>query len=390
MTHPDRDPLHDAMFQLAEEVQIVDLHDRALRTSRHIATRRTVTAAVAGVALVALTAAGVTQVLPKHGTPRPATTATTPAVMVTTPSSSGPAGSGAVSPAPPPAGSAIGALYYVNADLNRPAPIYSWRPAGPAPAKLFTVQSEDDAVLNANVSSDGHWLSYVTSPDPTTNPVDLHLVDLTTGRDRKVRTSVDGMGVEPAWLPGTHRLLVADLDAAKQSPVREVILDADTGATVPLAAKLAGIHATWAADGTAIVLAKGDGTIVVTDAQGRNPRQVPGIGLTAGKVPYSNDIESVSPGGTRVALYLNDGTTPAGDIARGLYCNAVVDTRTGAKVTLPITGQLMQAVFRPDGNLVARVKGQAHNRLVLISPDGRVLDQADEPAALKNTLLLDA
>ena len=153
---------------------------------------------------------------------------------------------------------------------------------------------------------------------------------------------------------------------------------------------MAGIHATWAADGTAIVLAKGDGTIVVTDAQGRNPRQVPGIGLTARKVPYSNDIESVSPGGTRVALYLNDGTTPAGDIARGLYCNAVVDTRTGAKVTLPITGQLMQAVFRPDGNLVARVKGQAHNRLVLISPDGRVLDQADEPAALKNTLLLDA
>src|SRR5437763_1069798 len=74
MTHPDRDPLHDAMFQLAEEVQIVDLHDRALRTSRHIATRRTVTAAVAGVALVALTAAGVTQVLPKHGTPRPAGT----------------------------------------------------------------------------------------------------------------------------------------------------------------------------------------------------------------------------------------------------------------------------------------------------------------------------
>ena len=155
----------------------------------------------------------------------------------------------------------------------------------------------------------------------------------------------------------------------------------------PMAVSVTGCHATWAVDGSAIAYSNGSGRVFLVDLDGRNQRWMPHIGDPG--APSSFDLSSVAPSGARVALYLHQpGETAVGDVARGLLANAIVDIRTGQKVSLPITGQLLQAAYRPDGSLVARVKGQAYNQLVLISAAGTVLDRADEPARLKDMIML--
>jgi hypothetical protein len=385
---PER--LHEALSDLAEEVEIVDLHERALRTSRRLGARRVAVTALAVAALVALTAAGAKAVIPaKHGPPAPpaASGSVTPAPTATgSPSpeaTPAPEGSAGVSAAPPPAGgTAFGTrVYYDPSNTRTTGLVVAWAPGRPQVTTVFSALPEGDAEANVNVSPDRRWLSYVATMAPDSP---LHLVDLHTGKDRVLRTKVDGLCVEPAWAPDSRRLLISDRSGSES---RDGVLDVTTGVFTPFTANPAGCHATWAVDGSAIVYANGSGKIFIVDPDGRNQRWVPHLGDPG--APMSFDLSSVAPGGTRMACYLHQpGATAVGDVARGLFANAVVDTRTGQKVTLPISGQLLQAVFRPDGSLIARVKGQAHHQFVLISATGTVLDRADEPAQLRDMIML--
>ncbi|GII22239.1 TolB family protein [Planosporangium mesophilum] len=382
------EPLHDALADLAETVRPVDLRDRALRASRRLAIRRAVTVAAAVVALIGVSAAGVSQVLPKHtGLPQqPATSSsatpspepsTTPSVTPTPDTSSAPTGASTSQ------ATSFGRLYYVDRpDSTNPSPVTSWLVGVALPESAFATLPAETAYLNANVSPDGRQLSYVTQDGG------LHLVDLRTGRDRMIRGNVDGLCNEPVWAPDNRRLIIGDTSnrPANGPSSRPGVLDVYTDTFTPFPEQVTGCHFAWSSDDTAIAYADGAGKIFVANADGSGRRAVPGLG--DGKPPYGFDLESVSGQGRRIALRWNDGSMPAGDAARNLYSNAVIDTRTGQKVKLPVTTGLLQVVFRPDGGMLLRVKGDQHNQLLLVAADGTELDRRDEPAGLKNLTLL--
>ena len=274
------------------------------------------------------------------------------------------------SPSPAPTG--IGPLYYIGPAAGDAA-IRRWVP-GSAPAALPGVFT--GSYLNTNVAPDGRRASWVVDATGT-----LRIVDLGTGKVALTRRNVDAQCAEPGWAPDSRHLLLRDVAGTGKLGV----LDVATGTVARLPYQLDGCHLTWSADGTAIGYVDGAGKLFVARADGSQPHQVPGLG--DGSRPATFDLESVSARGDRVALWVNDGSTPAGDVARGLSSNAIVDTRTGHLVALPVDG-LLQAVFRADGTMLARVQGSAHNQIVLVSAAGAVLTRIDEPATLRNQLLL--
>jgi TolB protein len=271
----------------------------------------------------------------------------------------------------------IGTLYYVSTSGDG-SPVSRWRGGGALPESLPRNFATDDAVLSANVSPDGRWLSYVEGDT-------LIVVDLRTGLNKLTRPQVDGMGVEPVWSPDSKRLIIAVNPGSNQ---RIGTLNLDNGSFTAFPFDLHGTHLRWSADGRSIGYADGAGAIYVMNADGSGKRKVPG--LTDEKPPYSFDLESLSAGGAKIALWVNDGSTPAGDVARRLYANAVLDTRTGAKIRIPVSGQVLQVLLRADATMLVRVKGAQHNDLVLISAAGSVLTRTDEPTTLKDDLLLNA
>ena len=328
---------------------------------------RTLTVATLAAGLLAMTAACTAH----PAAPAPATgTPATSAPAVDEPDADVPVASAPRGPSAAPTG--IGPLFYIGPAATDAA-IRRWIP-GSAPAALpgaFT-----GSYLNTNVAPDGRRASWVDDATGT-----LRIVDLGTGKVTLTRKNVDAQCAEPGWAPDSRHLLLHDVAGTRSLGV----LDVATGTVAGLPYQLDGCHLTWSADGTAIGYVDGAGKLFVARADGSQRRQVPGLGDGGRLATF--DLESVSAKGDRVALWVNNGSTPAGDVARGLSSNAIVDTRTGHLVPLPVDG-LLQAVFRADGTMLARVKGNAHNQIVLVSVAGAVLSRVDEPAALRNQLLL--
>jgi TolB protein len=278
---------------------------------------------------------------------------------------------------PSAAAPAIGPLYYLD-PTRQGTTVQRWDGAGAQPVDL--PRAFVGVPTNANVSPDGHWGSYID------DNAALRVVDLRTGAVVLTRPHMDGDGAEPAWAPDSRRLLVGDITNGPEGESIGV-LDVTTRAFTPLPHAIDGIHLTWAADGTAIAYADGAGKIFVAAADGSDQRAVPGLG-DGGKLS-SFDIESVGPGGARIALWVNDGSAPVGDVARGMTVNAVVDSRTGQRVPLAAAGgEVVQVLIRTDGSMVVRVKDGTRHRIVLLSADGAVLSRVDEPDSLGGRLLL--
>jgi TolB protein len=323
----------------------------------------TVRAAVAAVLLTGLAACSAQ---PGPAVPAPAAS--------TVPDTTAPASAPASPSAPVPA---IGPLYYFDPN-SRAGTVQRWDGAGTQPVGLPAAFRGMPA--NANVSPDGHWGSFIDDNDA------LRVVDLHTGQIVLTRPHADADAAEPAWAPDSRHLLVGEVTNGPEAETIGVI-DVTTGAFVPLPHRVHGIHLTWSVDGTAIAYADGEGKIFTAAADGSDQRAVPGLG-DGGKLS-SFDLESAGPGAARIALWVNDGSTSAGDVARGLTVNAVVNSRTGQRVSLAAAGgSVVQVLFRGDGSMVVRVQDGAHHRIVLLSVDGAVLSRVDEPDSLGGRLLL--
>jgi TolB protein len=101
----------------------------------------------------------------------------------------------------------------------------------------------------------------------------------------------------------------------------------------------------------------------------RNPDQ------TAACRPLSADRT-----GRRVTVPLQSvGDGPDGDSA-----DALVDTVSGAVLPMPVPGVVQSALFGPDGNLLIRAGQYNRPTLSVLAPDGTLLVQVDEPAALRD------
>jgi TolB protein len=273
------------------------------------------------------------------------------------------------SPAVPVAESITGPFYYADSD------------------RLVRADGSDvDTVLDAgaysaNVSPDGAHIAFV---DSNGNVV---VSDRDGGQRRTVSRGSIGAGYEPAWSPDSKRLLVA------RGAAGEVTMGIVTVASAKFVAlrhqPAEAIHHLWSADGQHLGYATGTCEIGVADADGGNARIVPVFGdldkVVNPKERRSCDPYSISPDGRLIAVNQRTGDEPDGDIGRDLFANALIDTRTGQNVTLPVQGGITAILFETDGDLLVRT---GNRRLTLLGPDHTIKAQVAEPAAVSGFNLL--
>jgi TolB protein len=224
----------------------------------------------------------------------------------------------------------------------------------------------------ANVSPDGTRIAFVD------NGV-VKVADRNGGGAQAVLSGVPIVGYEPVWSADSKRLLVGKGEQGVELGIVTVATKAYTRlAHQPDSV----IHPLWSGDGKRIVYATGTCQLGTANADGGNARLVPNYGKSGGR--RSCDPYSVSADGTLVAVAQRTGDTPDGDIGRDSLANAIVDTRTGDNVTLPVTGTINAIVFLPDGKILVRTSG----KLTLLNADRTVNSQTTEAASVKNYRLI--
>jgi TolB protein len=401
MSHDPTEPLRELLHDIAAQAEPVDLRDRVHARSRRDRRRHALASGALAVLVVAATAMGLTQAAGVHppvtDDPPVGSSAPVPPSGAPSRSSAPPSASASASgPAQPDPGGAIGTLFYLDqpngGTVVVPATVHRWDSSGSTVTSVFRLTNTADAA-NVSVSPNGRWLSWVNviGPDAPT----LRLADLGSGAERTLLVGVEPFFSEPSWTPDSSRLLLRRMTTTVDGDGVGTV-DVASGTFTPLTSDFYGVHPTLAADGSGVVYSQhvgagSDEVLKVTDPTGKELRTVPN------QAPSGYDICSVSAGSTHVAVRrrtsggpITDGN-PGGlslDIARLLYCNTIVDTRTGAALTLPALGELLQVKFRADGSLLARVRQNGQHRLVLLSRDLEVLTERPEPASLKNFMLL--
>lgn len=378
------------LTELAEEVTPVDLRDRALRTSRRIGVQRAIATSAAVVVLLGAATGTAFAILPDRGAdPIPGTT---PSVTASPSPTTSPSPSPTTSPSVAPPDTSTSSEPTTTATFGRfhygpfapggadTAHLYSWTP-GDDPVRRLALPT-NAAQLNAAVSPDGRRVAWVDDEGA------LWTAALDGSGKRKLRDVVDNMCWSPTWSPNSRQLTVR-VGAADGSPSKAGLLDVSSGSFTAVAG-FEGCHPVWAADGTVAFADGTDGTVVVTDRTGTGRRTIPGLG-SKGSRYVCFDVASISPDGRRIALFRIDRASEAGDAARDLLVNAVLDTRTGREISLPLGGrELRQAYFQADGSLVARVRSGGRYTLILIDKAGKKVAEKAEPSNLASMQIIAA
>ncbi|MFI7213183.1 TolB family protein [Micromonospora maritima] len=393
----NQDRLRFDLADLADEVTPVDLRDRALRTSRRLGVQRAVVTSAAALVVLAAATGTALAIRPNGQAPAPAgpsVTSTAPPVDSSpTPSvgpsrtpSGSPSGSPSTVTGGGPAGPPVGRIVYGPAPGNEDtatAYLWSFEP-GSEPARMAKLP-RGAAVTNAAVSPDGRRVAWVDADSA------LRVADVDGDNARKLTPGghqlVEGDCWTPTWSPDSRRLTISAVLRTEPTPVWEkAVLDLTTGAYTRIA-DVTGCHPVWSADGKVLAYADGEGRVAVNRPDGSAEKLIPGVGVRGARPSF--DIASISPDGSRLALRLRGPDEPSGDVARELDANAVIDTRTGREIELPLGGRtLRQAWFSGDGTLVARVDAGNHKALVLIGADGRKISEIREPSALGDQQIL--
>ncbi|MET8355872.1 hypothetical protein [Micromonospora sp. NPDC005171] len=375
---------------LADEVTSVDLRDRTLRTSRRLGIRRAVVTSAAALVLVAAAAGTAFAIRPDQSpNPLPADTPSiTPTPTPTQSPTPTPSTSVDDTPVAPPSGGSgtntqtaqFGKLYYGLTGVIRVQTwnLRSWHPGG-SPVKLLALP---EVALRGNmgVSSGGHRVAWV---DPNN---DLFVSDADGSDKRKVRSGVDPYCVGAAWSPDGRQLLFRELKAAG-GPGRYGVLDTRSAGktvrwwtTAPEAC-----NAFWSADGQTIAMTTDDG-VTLYGADGTKKRVVPGFSQGGWR---TDDIVSLAPNGSRVALLRHKTAGDSGEAARDLRVNVVLDTRSGKEISLPLGGRnLRQVYFQSDGSMVVRVQAGSGYAVLLLDEDGKKVSETAEPASLEDLQIL--
>ncbi|WUR60050.1 hypothetical protein OHS32_01120 [Micromonospora chokoriensis] len=382
------------LTELAEEVTVVDLRDRTLRTSRRLGIQRAVATSAAALVLIAAAAGTAFAVRPDQSpAPLPADSPSVTASPTPTQSpSSTPSTSSSGAPGSPDGGSSqntptaeFGKLFYGPAKVTdaKNANLRSWRPGGDA-VRLLSLP-ELAAVGNVSVSPDGRRVAWMEDDGEGRTTVFTANVD---GSDKEtMRSGVERNCVTPVWSPNGH-LLFREAKATGE-PGRYGVLDTRSAKktvrwwdTEPSAC-----HALWSDDGGTIAMNTSAG-VTLFDADGKRKRDVPG--LDSSGTWWSSHIVSLSPDGDRIALYrFHPGSEDQRDVGRFLQASAVLDTRSGKQVTLPLGGrELRQVYFQTDGSMVVRVQSGNGYAVLLVGEDGRKISETAEPAALKDMQIL--
>jgi TolB protein len=282
------------------------------------------------------------------------------------------------SPAPAPSGSPSavpGTLLYAPPGSNGKITLQVWTPpANPAAGAELT----DVDALGATLAPDGKRIAYIHGGATTVAGVD--------GSGAKgLAQNVDAACGEPNWAPDASRV-----SAAEAGRSGTVVVTGGAFTAFPTA--VTGCHVVFSGDGSTIAYATGDGGVMVARPDGSGAHAVPKLGANGGPTKRrSRHPMSLSADGKLVVLFVEQGESSEGGdsgAGRALVANEVVDTATGATVSLPVTGELQQAYFAPKGGLLVRTQDKDGLRVTLLSADLKVVGSAAEPTSLTAAVLL--
>ncbi|WP_436757113.1 TolB family protein [Streptosporangium sp. V21-05] len=190
-----------------------------------------------------------------------------------------------------------------------------------------------------------------------------------------------GPCLTPAWTADGRRIAYPVKGTAEAMTV--AVVGADGRGRIDAGKTLGPCHLTWSADGRTLAGYAGDvDGVHLLDTRRRVSVRAPGIRL-------ANHVESLSPDGRRVVVNAIGANAPGGDGSWPLsFTPSVYDTRTGAKVAVPVRGRLLGARYLGDGRLAVRVKGTSANTIVVLSRSGKEVQRVTEPARARNLGLL--
>lgn len=267
---------------------------------------------------------------------------------------------------------------------NSEAALLLWSAAGPAVREGAKIAG-GEALGSATISPDGKRVAFIHDArhDGTGDLTVANLAD--GGRPTVVLKGVDLNCTEPVWSGDNAKVIAQAQPGDKKLGSVDVASAAFTAFPFPFE----GCHAMWSGNGKVLAYSNGEGSIIVTNVDGTNRHEVPRLAKDGGPTRRrSYDLISLSPDGKYLALFVNTGDNPDGDVARGVFANEVVDTTTGETRTLPFAGELQYATFVAGGGLVARVKTGDTMSVVALSPEFTVRATADEPMQLATAILV--
>jgi len=226
-----------------------------------------------------------------------------------------------------------------------------------------------------SVAPDGRGVAWIDAKSR------LHVTSATGDRVIAKNAAYGAPCLTPAWTSDGTRIAYPVRGTAKATTVAVVGADgkgrSDAGKTP------GSCHLTWSADGRTLAGYSGDlDGVHLLDTRSRVSSR--GLG---GKLV--NHVESLSPDNRRVVVNAIGANAPAGDGSWPLsFTPSIYDTRTGAKVAIPVKGRLLGARYLRDGRLAVRVRGTAANTIVVLSRTGKELQRVAEPAGARRLGLL--
>ncbi|MEV4535727.1 hypothetical protein AB0J82_18060 [Asanoa sp. NPDC049518] len=300
---------------------------------------------------------------------------------------------------PTPAGSRpVASAPSISAPTSMASAPTASKPATSIPGRLYYLESEQlvqvtgstvQTVLAreayaANLSPDGSQIAFIDGD--WTEPGNVVIADRDGGNRRTVFRGAERAGFEPAWSPDSKRLLISKRPDAGERTIG--LLTIATGRFTPWAKQSPVLsHFLWTADGKRVGYAHGS-QLATADPDGSNARIVPVFGSTDARLNpqrrRSSDPYSISADGRLISVWQRTHDEDSGDIARDLIADAIVDTRTGENVGVPIRGAINAILFQPNGDILVRTKG----KLTLFGPGWTVKAVVAEPAAVRDAQLL--
>jgi TolB protein len=275
-----------------------------------------------------------------------------------------------------------------------PAPTEAARSIAGIPGTLF-YETEDGALLRRTVAGEmlptGHdaWRLDISADGKrlamTEDDGDVLVTDGVGQTPRRIYRGAAPDGYGPVWSPDGTTLVIGR--QVTEENVRLGLLDVGTGRFTALPGLTEGLHPRFSGDGRRIAYLD-DCRLLIAPVDGGAPTVVPVVGDQNRKNnpsgSYACDVLGVNTDGSRVAVDLKGADEPAGDIVGDLTADTVIDTATGAAVGLPVNGEVLAAIFRPDGSLLVRSRKGDTTRLTVLSAAGEQIAQAVEPRTLKD------